>query len=724
MRRENSFGISRVAERAMTFRRFGRSYHLRIETAEDLPGALELHPARWVALSAPTEALRLDATLLDLVDTDDNGRIMAYELRDAVRWLLKVLGDHSGIDEGSTSLDLEAINTDEPEGRRIRDSAAKILASLHEPEARRVTLDQVRSIKAQLEANPVSEGGVVLPAAAEDPDVRQFIEDIVATLGGSPHPSGQTGVTEAQLDAFASQARAYLDWHAEGRVPDGRGRTDVMPLNLATGEAFGLLAALREKIDQHFAQCRAVACDGRLAEQIAVGQAELASLDTTDPKAIDAFMAAAPLACPDPDGVLHFDGEVNPYYAGGLRQLAEKTVAAALGRRTDSLTEGQWQEVKEFFAAHEAWLGAKAGAALEPLGAEKLTKYLDGKYACAVHGILAESREAAFDLGNVRLIEKLILYQARMIALASNFVSFPDLYDPTKRALFEMGTLIMDGRTFDFSVRVKDREAHSALAKTSNMFVLYVEVALPEGAKESGEEFGKTHELAVPVTSGGKGNLCVGKRGVFCDLKGNRLDARVVQIIENPISLGEAFVSPFRRMGRLLSGKIESIATTAEKKLDAKASATFDAAKGDQAPKKQPATKGDSLRAGGLLMGGGVALAAVSSALAYIGKTLAGVAAWKILLGLAVAVLAVILPTSIIAVLKLRKRDLSAILEGAGWAINARMRLTLRQGKSFTKTPEYPPNAMGTSRAWGRRLLAVVLIAAAAGALAWRFWLR
>ena len=48
------------------------------------------------------------------------------------------------------------------------------------------------------------------------------------------------------------------------------------------------------------------------------------------------------------------------------------------------------------------------------------------------------------------------------------------------------------------------------------------------------------------------------------------------------------------------------------------------------------------------------------------------------------------LPTAIVAILKLRRRDLSAILEGSGWAINARMRLTFKQAHVFTCRPLLP----------------------------------
>ena len=119
--------------------------------------------------------------------------------------------------------------------------------------------------------------------------------------------------------------------------------------------------------------------------------------------------------------------------------------------------------------------------------------------------------------------------------------------------------------------------------------------------------------------------------------------------------------------------------------------------------------------AGGLLMGGGVAVAALGSALAYITKTLAGLNYSTIIIGVVVAVLAVMLPISIVAVVKLRRRDLSAILEGSGWAINARMRLSRRQRRFFTERPRYPGGARGIRR---RRWILVVVAAVLALAIA------
>ena len=98
---------------------------------------------------------------------------------------------------------------------------------------------------------------------------------------------------------------------------------------------------------------------------------------------------------------------------------------------------------------------------------------------------------------------------------------------------------------------------------------------------------------------------------------------------------------------------------------------------------------------GGLLAGGGIALAALGSSAAFVVKTFASLTWQSTLAGVLAAVAAVAVPASLVAHLKLRRRDLSAILEASGWAINARMRLTRRQADYFTCVPGIPERRKG-----------------------------
>ena len=104
----------------MSFRRYGRSYHLHIATAAELKGVLELDQAHWVATNAPINTINCDSTFLELMDTDKNGRIICQELRDGIGWLLAVFSEHEGISKGSRRLRLDAIDCDNPQGKEIQ----------------------------------------------------------------------------------------------------------------------------------------------------------------------------------------------------------------------------------------------------------------------------------------------------------------------------------------------------------------------------------------------------------------------------------------------------------------------------------------------------------------------------------------------------------------------------------------------------------------------------
>ena len=58
----------------------------------------------------------------------------------------------------------------------------------------------------------------------------------------------------------------------------------------------------------------------------------------------------------------------------------------------------------------------------------------------------------------------------------------------------------------------------------------------------------------------------------------------------------------------------------------------------------------------------------------------------------------VVISSGLLGYLKLRARDMSAMLEAAGWAVNFRMKLTRRLGRLFTRRPGLPKDAVREHR--------------------------
>lgn len=697
---------------AARFRRTGRAYHLDIATAADLRTALDLDEAHWVATSAPVDTIHLDPLFLKLVDSDSDGRIKSKELMDAIRWCLDVLSDFRGLNAGDQRLAPGAINTGTEDGKRAYEAATKLILQEADEGDSLVSLEEVREVRKRIERMPVSAAGIVLPEATDDRTTRQFVEDLIATMGGAEHPSGAMGLDEAHLARFLTSAKSYLAWHAQGQASEEDGRTAILPLGAATSSAFAALAKVREKVDQYFAQCEVLTLDESLADRIKC-TIDNAQVDYTDQADLQALLKRAPLSRPRAEGTLSFDESINPYYTDSIARLRDLVLQPRLGISPETagkqLTRRQWEETKQTFASYECWVREQPGAELAPLGTDKLRHYLKERSADAVRTLIAESKQSFFVLDNIRSLEKLLLFQSNLLRLANNFVSFPDLYDPRRRAVFEMGTAILDGRRFNFAVLVRNRKEHAKIAAASSIYVMYLDLV-----RESTNE---AQCVAVPVTAEGEGNLCVGKRGIFEDISGKQWDARIVQIIENPIGLGGAIAAPYRRLTSMFAAKIDSLTGSTEKQFDESAKQAMSSVStgGKAAPAPPSGTSG--MTAGGMLMGGGIALAALLSAVTYVGKAVME-KPLAILLGVLGAALVLMVPATIRAFLKLRRRDLSSILEGTGWAINARMRLTRRQALTFTTRPPYPKQAR--ARRAAKWLFVLLLFVALAAGVAWR----
>jgi hypothetical protein len=91
-----------------------------------------------------------------------------------------------------------------------------------------------------------------------------------------------------------------------------------------------------------------------------------------------------------------------------------------------------------------------------------------------------------------------------------------------------------------------------------------------------------------------------------------------------------------------------------------------------------------------LMIGGSLAFAALTSALAYVVSAVTSIAPLKLIGGVAGLVLAVAGISALLGWLKLRRRDMGLLFEASGWAINAEMKITRRLGVTFTRTPGFP----------------------------------
>lgn len=650
----------------MRFQRLGRAYHPVINTAKDLEEAITLDDALWVATSAPVTAFRMDPVFLDLLDNDTDTRIKCGELKEAVRWTLDLLADTTGLTEASTTLSKQAISTETAQGAKLQELLSVLFADESD-----IPLAKIREARKKLEAQPVSEAGVILPDAADTDQQRKDIVEILSLIEGVPHPSGQSGLNQEVLKQFQKHIQERLAWLGQTSEKDGFGRSRIRPLGNNTARAHQAFENVRAAIDHFFQLCRVTEMAPEPVSESWPGFTK--DLDWKDPKVVETALRNAPISRPTPERLLKIDGSVNPSWQSELSDFQEQVLIPLFDRTDEVLTEELWRQVCERLTPYGAWHAAEPHPKLSKVVEEDLKAWSTSDRISDLIGLCARPSNNPVTLTEVRLAEKLALFQGTLLEFANNFIAFPHLYQPTTRACFEMGSMVMDGRTFHMAVRVPNRKEYLKSLEGATMFVMIVELVNPQ--------LKKTMEIAVPATSGQQGNLRVGKHGVFEHVDGTQWFATIVHIQDNPISFSEAVFEPFKRLGNAITRKIESLTQAAEKKLEAT---------GGNAVTQLQTAPGPAPATGGLLASGGIAVAAVGSSLAFITKTFSELQFMGVLQGILVALLAVIIPGSIVAYLRLSKRDLSVLLEGADWAINSRMRLNASQRKTFTQIPKHP----------------------------------
>ena len=670
----------------LVLQNYGGIHQLRIESADDLASIHQLHPARWAATSVQVESLQCDPAFLEYLNQDGSGTIRAEHLRVAVRWIFHMMAKNDRMAASSDVLRLEDLDISHEEGRKLKEAAIHILERLQVKNSDEISLEQVRIFRNTYGMTSPNGDGVLPPQHVSDPAVAQLAKDVLERVGGTKDISGEDGINEGHLCQFLDGARKHLAWKA---LAEDDGAEEILPWGDDTAAAVRLTSEFDAKIEQFFWQCDLVKLDARTAERIRLSEEALESLDGSDLRAMERQLAQAPLQTPNAEGVLNLRGPINPYYQDRIDELQDRVLTRARPDSHESLTRVGWQQVKAIFEPYRAWQADKPSEGMGELSETTLKEYLDGPAQKKLRRLLLEDLAVKDEVRQVTDLEKLILYQRWLLELANNFVCFSALYDPSRRALFELGDLIIDGRELSFTMKVRNRAEHKKIAQASKMFLVYAEITAPQ-------EQGRSFEIAAALTRGGQGAIKIGKRGIFHDLRGKEWDARVVDLVENPISLGEAIKSPFVKAKKLVSDKLEAFAGTRAGALEkATTEITTKMEKGEslQQPAQVPSAgaappSGSGMR--DLLLFGGIAFAAVGSSLVYLIKTLTDIGLVNAGLALVSLVLVVALFSALSGWNKLRKRDMSALLEACGWAVNFRMYMTRRLGHLFSHTPRLP----------------------------------
>ena len=523
--------------------------------------------------------------------------------------------------------------------------------------------------------------GVPLSAIKTDDEVGARLaaaaREALAHQGGTDDMVTVAAASAAQ-QRYADQALAA--WEAAG--------ADVKPLGDATEAAYAAMAAVQAKVDDWFVRCSLAAFDVRAGEALNASGDALTALGASALKSDTDGIAALPLSHVQAQADLTLLAGLNPAWSERMAVFKTAAVTPILGD-VSTLNAAQWQSLKDKLAPYGTWLGAKP----DPLAQDE----------------------------GVRDLVKLACYTRDLLTLANNFVAFKDFYSRQGPATFQVGTLYIDERACDLCVAVNDAGKHGAMAGLSRVCLIYVDCV--RGAEKM--------SVAAAMTAGDVSHLMVGRNGVFYDRKGQDWNATITKLVDNPISLRQAFWSPYKRMARLVSEQLQKMAASkakaSEDHLGAVAqNATQKAVTAKASPPAPPAppTPFDVGKFAGIFAAIGLALGALGTALVSALTGLFALAWWQIPLALLGLMLVISLPAVVFAWFKLRSRNLGPILDANGWAVNARARINIPFGTSLTHLARLPANAERSmqdpyaeeSKPWGWYF--VLLIAAGAG-LAW-----
>jgi hypothetical protein len=657
------------------FFRAGGFNQVVISSGADLANLDQLDQKLWVALACPTTGVEFDKTTLALIDTDKDGRIRAPELITAAKWAAGLMKNPDDLLKGSPTLKPSAINDATPEGKLIASFARQVL---EKGDAGEVSFEEAAAAAQTFASKPFNGDGVIPADSASDDATKAVITDIINCLGAATDVSGKPGVNQAKVDQFFADAAAYSEWSKKAEAD-----TAIMPLGVNTEAAAAAVKAVKSKVDDYFARGRLAAFDPRSVSALNRDEKDYVALGAKDLTSSHADIAGLPLAQVGATTPLPLTHGINPAWAGAIAALQTHAIIPLLGAKT-VLTEADWNALTGKFAAFDAWNAGKAGGAIEKIGLARAREILGTKAQETLTALIAKDKAEEGNSVAVIGLHRLIHYHRDLAKLCRNFVNFGDFYGRKDKAIFQAGTLYLDQRSCDLCLRVDDAGRHASMAAMAGTYLAYCDCV----RKGTGEKL----SIVAAFTGGDSDNLMVGRNGIFYDRAGRDWDATITKIVDNPISIRQAFWSPYKKLVRMIEERAAKAAADADAKSNAQltAAANTPIAPGTPAAPAAPQKSAFDPSVIALIS---LALGSLAAAFAGILGFLKGFETWQVPLVIAGIMLVISAPSMAIAWLKLRKRNLGPILDANGWAVNAKARMNVPFGGALTGVAALPPGA-------------------------------
>ena len=700
------------------FENIGGCSRVKISSGNDIAHLDELDIKMWTVLSCPVKGLEIEEKSLKYMDRDADGKVRVNDVISVAKWMTGALKNPDLLLEGKDWVNIDEIDAENEVGLKLSKAAKQILFNLGK-EGERISLADTADSAAIFAKTRYNGDGVITVTSTDDAAEKEVIAAAVAATGGTMDRSGETGVTAAQLEQFYTELKVYSDWcAAEVAAPFGD-KTDAV---------IAAYQALDVKMKDYFMRSRLAAFSPDSTSALDVQTSRIEAISAENLSAKGDEIASYPIARITGKEELDLTTSINPAWAAQFNVVKEAAVEA--GKKT--LTEADWAAIGAKFAAYTAWKVAKAGVSVESLGIDKVNEMLKQDKKQALLDIVAQDLALKEEAENIDMVDMFLHMLRDFYRLLKNFITFHDFYNKDKRvgAIFQSGTLIIDQRACRFCMKVSDMGAHNASAATSGLFLVYCDCT----TKTSPAKL----QIVAAVTVGEIGNLIAGKNAVYYDNAGVEWDAVITKIVDNPISIAQAFWSPYRRMSTAVENLINKSAAEKDAKMMADATAKINAAPtslptapaaGAEGEAAKPAAPPfDIAKFAGIFAAIGMAVGMIGTALATLVGELKELSPWKLVLVFLGILLIISGPSMVLAWMKLRRRNIAPLLNANGWAVNASAKVSIPFGNTLTDMAKYPkmrlkdPYAKTGMPAWVKVLITLCILAGAAAA-AWYYGL-
>lgn len=635
------------------FAKFGGVTQLIFETADDILNLRKLDQKLWTVLSMPTSGVFFDKETANFLDTDGDGFIRPPEILDAVDFLKSSLKDVGVIMKEGESLTISDIVDKELL------TSAKWLIKKQGKTEQSISVDDVAKNEEIYNAEEN------LEISDEDSQEDRLHKLFSAYVKENPDNS-----VDDILTKFKSEFEKYSTQQADLQKVS-YGLTFNQMLN-----AVSSVNSIKNKVDDFFIRCKLLEYD-KSANDVLTNCSEIfktfshKELTTETENLLD-----LPIALPNTEKLLDLKSKINPAYISEISDFYANAILTLCGE-VYSLNEQDWKNICNKISDFENIYEKQGMSKFSKLDfsylkeveskSEQLEKYIHER-------LIFEKQKT-----NIKSLKKLLLLRRDFFTLLKNYVSFSAFYSG-EGSIFQAGVLYFDSREANLCFSLSEDTRHGELEMLSAAYLVYCDI------KRKSEK----RKVLCLLTNGTSENIIAGRNGIFYDRHGNDWNATVTNVIASPVSVKEAFFTPYKNLVHFIEENMAKKTGAAQEKsnalIESAASKTVNAPK-DAA--KEVSTKKLDMGTIALI---GTAVGGISTLIGSILQALFGLGYW-VPIGVLGLLLIVSGPSMILAAMKLRKRSIGPILEANGWAINTRTKVNIPMGASFTKLIVMPKNS-------------------------------